>query len=141
MLPIVIINDILLNYSNIDKIYQINKYFNNKFNQNVYYNVIILQRFCLNYSLPTIFNSNIDIFSTNINIEIAFKKRFWIRKYPKDYIKPTIKLSIKKLKKISNQFTLNNLSELLNTKNKNDNYFINKYVSILTLDELEYVGW
>jgi len=145
MLPDELLYEIFTIYIPLNKIYLINKKYNNYFNNKVNKNIRIIQRF----------NKRIDITEKekkilyddfdNTIIDDYIIQRFWIRTYPKDYIISNIRLSVEKLSPRLDNIVLEKLIKLnkeldMNT-DKNVNYFINKYVSILPVDKLLYIGW
>jgi len=142
MIPTVIVDKILLEFMPINKIYIINKNYNNIYNNKIKKNVITLQNFCKRTSIPPFVIYSINEFSDIDDIRYKYIRRFWVRQYPKYYIMDLIKLSIKKLKNISSTTTIKNLKTLyINENMKNENYLINMYVNFLSVGEIEYVGW
>lgn len=137
ILPIDIIYDILFKYvSNFDT-FTINKKLYNNHNAVITKASIIINKLLrsknVKYNIGYIEYLPTDIY-----------KRVYIRTYPKIHIINNIKLAIIKLKKISSDITIEQLKNILivyYNSNKNTNYLLNKFVRILSKDELEYVGW
>jgi len=121
----------------------LNKYFNNLNKNNLNKNVIIIQQFIKNTKIPSKIKNILDNdFDIHHNINERILKRYLIINYPIEYIHGNIKLALKKLPNIDNK-TKDQLLELINNFNNkkiNYNYYINKYVNILTIEELSYVG-
>jgi hypothetical protein len=122
----------------------LNKEFNNINKKLLNKNIIIIQRFIKNTKIPrNIINILDDDFGTYHDINEKMLKRYYIRYYPHEFIKSNIKLSVKKIPNLDNnkEEQLKSLVELMDNPNINYNYFINKYINILTIDEICYVGF
>jgi hypothetical protein len=145
MLPNELVYEILTNYVNVTNIYIINKEFNIYFNIKINKNIKIIQKFNKYIRIPNVICDLLHNEIDNPMVNDCIIKRFWIQNYPYKYIIPNIKLAANKVPPTMNTKRRDELTKLNNEivmgNNKNLNYFINKYVSILTVEELLFVGY
>jgi len=121
----------------------LNKKYNKLNNIKLNKNILILQRFIISTKIPIVIKKILDYnFEPYFNINEKIMKRYLIRYYPKEFIKENIKLSIKKLPRLSfdKKYKLLKLINNFNNPYINNNYYINNYINILDINELCYVG-
>jgi hypothetical protein len=73
-------------------------------------------------------------------------KKYWIKYYPVKYIRSLILLAIEKLPKVFDNtvwqiILLKDTLYIYDNYNKNKLYLLRQYVSILTKEQLDIVGW
>jgi hypothetical protein len=79
-------------------------------------------------------------------MDVDFVKRYWIKYYPLYHIKYNVILAIMKLPLFfrnteSQIIELKNILDNYDTNNKSDLYLLRQYVKILSIAQLETVGW
>lgn len=114
---------------------------------NIDNNVRIIQKFCKHIAINNSTDIMIDIDNDKKYTKKTIK-RAWIRCYPKESIKDSILFAYKKLPKlyhvhdiIEPLYQLKQLINKFDKTKKNENYFINEYVQILTCDQLLAIGF
>lgn len=139
MVPLEIEDIILKQYLTIYDTYNINNKYYNIYTNSLNKNAKSIQIF---YKKNTIKYDNVDL----TLMDDVYVKKYWIKYYPLDHIKNNIILAIKKLpvyfRNIEPQILLlENILHNYDTNNKSNIYLLRQYVNILSIAQIEAVGW
>lgn len=141
-----IIDVILMEYMTVYDIYLINNKYYNYYKEKLNKNILIIQKFSRTIDIPINIKHILNEDISNLQISEYYIKRYWVRNYPIEYIPDMLNLAIKKLPRFNYNSNINNLKKLLDQYNdhyekKNLNYYLNQYIKILNIEELDCNGW